>query len=210
MSSRHAWLLALLPLAAIPALHGEPVTVYECTEPDGIITVRTGSPCPEGRPQRIRVVDPPPPVTLQPAFVAERRLQPQALPVLRAGPAGDDGQAAPAPEPVEPPALFQCVRYDGHRYFHDDDSPPSHCRPLQTVGIGGLPGIGAGQACERVHDECEPVPEDALCRAWETRVREAEFRWKFAGPGAGATSLRAAYEDLAATLEASTCSAPPD
>ena len=208
MSSRHAWLLALLPLAAIPALHGEPVTVYECTEPDGIVTVRTRSPCPEGQRQPIRVVDPPPPVTLQPSFVAERRLQPQALPVLRAGPAGDDGQ--PAPEPVEPPALFQCVRYDGHRYFHDDDSPPSHCRPLQTVGIGGLPGIGAGQACERVHDECEPVPEDALCRAWETRVREAEFRWKFAGPGAGATSLRAAYEDLAATLEASTCSAAPD
>ncbi|NLG59801.1 MAG: hypothetical protein GX538_06535 [Gammaproteobacteria bacterium] len=202
------FLLAALLLAA-PGLQAEPVTVYECTEPDGIITVRTGSPCPPGQPQRIRVVDPPPPLTLQPAHVQERRLAPQELPKLRAGTATAAGaEAAEPPPPEPPPPLFQCVRYDGHRYFHDDGQPEPHCRPLQTVGIGGVPGIGAGQACERVYDECEPVPPEALCQAWDTRVREAEFHWKFAGSSREARPLQARHEELAAILAGSTCAAP--
>lgn len=212
-----AILAALLPAllllaAAVPGLHAEPVTVYECTEPDGIITVRTGTPCPEGQPQRIRVVDAPPPLTLQPPHVQGRRLVPQELPVLRSGPvdSGDDETAAVAEERTAPPPLFQCVRYDGQRYLHDNGDPPAQCRPLQTVGIGGVPGMGAGQACERVYDECEPVPGEALCQAWDTRMREAEFRWKFAGSGREAGPLRAAYEELAAIHAASTCSDGPD
>lgn len=208
MSAARSLLPALLLLAAAPMLRAEPVTVYECTEPDGIITVRTGSPCPPGQPQRVRVVDAPPPLTLQPAYVPERRLAPQDLPVLRPGPAGDDEASAAEPERTAPPPLFQCVRYDGHRYFHEDADPPAHCRPLQTVGIGGVPGIGAGQACERVYDECEPIPEEALCQAWDTRVREAEFRWKFAGAGREALRLQADYEALAAVLAASACAGP--
>lgn len=211
MNPRCLW-LALVLMAAASALRAEPVTVYECTEPDGIITVRTGLPCPEGQPQRIRVVDAPPPLTLQPAYVMERRLQPQGLPVLRSAPSGsdDDEGIAGTPEPEPPPPLFQCVRYDGHRYLHDNDAPPAHCRPLQTVGIGGVPGIGAGQACERVYDECEPVPDEALCQAWDTRVREAEFRWKFAGSGSEAAPLRARHEELAGIHAASTCSLGAD
>lgn len=208
MSAR-SLLPALLLLAVAPLLRAEPVTVYECTEPEGIVTVRTGSPCPPGQPQRIRVVDAPPPLTLQPAYVQERRLVPQEVPALRAAPTGgDEATAAAESERGPPPPLFQCVRYDGHRYFHEDADPPAHCRPLQTVGIGGVPGIGAGQACERVYDECEPVPEEALCQAWDTRVREAGFRWKFAGPGREAVPLRADYEALAAVLAASACSGP--
>ena len=201
---------ALLLAAAVPALHAEPVSVYECTEADGMVTVRTGTPCPEGQPQRIRMVDPPPPVTLQPPYVEGRVLAPQELPVLSAGSVVSAEEEAEAQERTPPPPLFQCLRYDGQRYLHDNDDPPSRCRPLQTVGIGGVPGIGAGQACERVHDECEPVPADGLCRAWDTRVREAEFRWKFAGSGREAESLRAAYEELAAIHAASTCGADPD
>ena len=202
--------LAVLLLAAAPLLHAAPVTVYECTEPDGIITVRTGAPCPEGQPQRIRVVDAPPPLTLQPAHVTERRLAPQELPVLRRGPVeGDDGEEAVAEAPAPPPPLFQCVRYDGQRYLHDSGDPPPQCRPLQTVGIGGVPGMGAGQACERVYDECEPVPEESLCQAWDTRVREAEFRWKFAGSRREARPLHAAWEELAGIHAASACVAGP-
>ena len=211
MSARS--LLTAMLLLAAPVLQAGPVTVYECTEPDGIITVKTGAPCPAGQPQRIRVVDAPPPLTLQPAYVQERRLAPQALPTLRPAPSSDDDAAAAEAAAAEqqhtpPPPLFQCVRYDGHRYFHEDPDPPAHCRPLQTVGIGGVPGIGAGQACERVYDECEPVLEEALCRAWDTRVDEAEFRWKFAGSGREAAPLQARYEQLAAVLAASACSAP--
>src|SRR5690625_1784104 len=77
----------LLPLPRAPAwaLQAGPVTVYQCTEPYGSITVQTSGPCAEGRPQRIRVVDAPPPVTLRPPAVEGRLLQPSQLPVLRAG-----------------------------------------------------------------------------------------------------------------------------
>lgn len=211
MTARTLLPTLLLLAAGAPALHAAPVTVYECTEPDGIITVQTGEPCPAGQPQRIRVVDAPPPLTLQPAHVSGRRLVLQELPVLRRGPANGEGDAqAVAEKRTPPPPLFQCVRYDGQRYLHDDGAPPAQCRPLQTVGIGGMPGMGAGQACERVHDECEPVPGEALCQAWDTRVREAEFRWKFAGSGREAAPLRAAYEELAGIQAASTCGADPD
>lgn len=207
--TRPAALAAALLLIPALAPQAAPVTVYQCTEPDGSITVQTSGPCPEGRPQRIRVVDAPPPVTLHPPHVEGRVLQPSQLPVLRAGAerAGAEAAAAIA-EPAPPPALFQCTRYDGTRYLHEDDSPPPQCRPLQTVGIGGVPGIGAGRACERVYDECSPVPDEALCQAWETRLRETEFRWKFTDVRREAEALRAEYERLARIHGASTCAAP--
>lgn len=204
---RKLTLSTALLLAAAPALPAGPVTVYQCTEPDGSITLQTDEPCPEGRQQEIRVVNVPPPVTLRPPYVEPRVLRPSQLPVLRAGVEQTeraDGQAVVA-EPEPPPPLFQCTRWDNTRYLHENDEPEPQCRPLQTVGIGGVPGVGAGRACERVHDACEPVPDDALCQAWETRLRETEFHWKFADSRRDAESLRAEYERLARIHGASTC-----
>ena len=202
-------LSAALVLAAGPASATGPVTVYQCTEPDGSITLQTDEPCPEGVPQQIRMVDVPPPVTLRPPHVQARTLQPSELPVLRAGTAQPDPDAiADAPPPGPPPPLFQCTRWDQTRYLHEDDEPQAQCRPLQTVGIGGLSGMGAGQACERVYDECEPVPDEALCQAWETRLRETEFHWKFADSQRDADVRRAEYERLVEIHDASACAAP--
>lgn len=206
---RTAFVSAALLLAAAPAPATGPVTVYQCTQADGSITLQTDGPCPEGIPQEIRIVNVPPPVTLQPPHVEPRLLRPSELPVLRAGAReAVDEAAAAAVETGPPPPLFQCTRWDDTRYLHENGEPEPQCRPLQTVGIGGVPGIGAGQACERVYDECEPIPEEALCRAWDTRVREAEFRWKFAGAGREALRLQADYEALAAVLAASACAGP--
>lgn len=205
MTARTALVAALL-LAAAPALPAGPVTVYQCTEPDGSITLQTDAPCPPGREQQVRVVNVPPPVNLPPPHVEPRVLQPSQLPVLRAGArqAGEEAAAA-AVEPEPPPPLFQCTRWDNTRHLREDDAPEPQCRPLQTVGIGGVPGLGAGQACERVRDACEPVAADALCQAWETRLRETEFRWKFAASRREAESLRLEYERLARIHGASTC-----
>lgn len=202
-----AW--AVLLLASAPSAATGPVTVYMCTEPDGSITLQTDEPCPEGRPQQVRVVNVPPPLTFQAPHVAPRVLQPTELPVLRAAAAeaAEEAGAAVA-ERGPPPPLFHCARWDGTRYLHDNDSPEPQCRPLQTVGIGGVPGIGAGQACERVYDECHPVADEALCQAWETRIRETEFRWKFADTRRDAEVHRAEYERLARIHGASICAAP--
>ena len=204
--SRKAFLCSALLLMAAPAPASGPVTVYQCTQPDGSITLQTDEPCPQGVPQEIRVVNVPPPVTLQPPHVEPRLLRPSELPVLRAGAReAVDEAAAAAVEPGPPPPLFQCTRWDDTRYLHENGEPEPQCRPLQTVGIGGVPGVGAGRACERVYDQCEPVPDEVLCRAWETRLRETEFRWKFADSRRDAEALRTEYERLARIHGASTC-----
>lgn len=193
---------ALLPalLLAWSAL-AAPVTIYQCTEADGSITVQN-DPCPEGVPQRARVVDVPPPLTMRPPQVESRVLRPTALPQLHAG------SATLGQEPLErepPPALFRCNRYDNTRYLHESAEPEPHCRPLETVGIGGVPGIGAGLACERVRDECEPVPAEDLCQAWETRLRETEFRWQFATDRRDSQALGIEYERLSTLYNSSSC-----
>ncbi|MGY0633836.1 DUF4124 domain-containing protein [Luteimonas sp. A478] len=196
-------LLLLAALLAASSAAAAPATIYQCTEPDGTITVQN-SPCPEGQPQRIRIVDVPPPVTLQPPHVQPRTLKPTALPQLHAA-------SAAAPEELvergPPPALFHCTRYDNTRYLQESEEPETNCRPMETVGIGGVPGIGAGMACERVRDECDPVPDEALCQAWETRLRETEFRWQFSTDRRDSRALRSEYEQLSAIYAASTCAA---
>lgn len=209
--SVRALLSAALLLAATAAPASGPTTVYKCTGPDGSIILQTEEACPEGFAQEIRVVNVPPPVTLLPAYVEPRVLQPSQLPVLRAGAlqAGADA-AAEAPVREPPPPLFHCTRWDGTGYLHEDGDPAPECRPMATVGIGGVPGVGAGQACERVPIQCQPVAGEALCQAWETRLRETEFHWKFAGSRREAGALRAEYERLARIHGASTCVAPPE
>lgn len=202
-------ILTILALAA--PLSAQEVRVYQCTGADGDITMQTSGPCPPGAAQRVRVVDVPPPLTLRAPHVQDRSA-PSPVPVIPVVPVavaaaggGDAAGDAAATPPGPPPPLFLCTRHDQGRYFHDDEEPEQTCRPLNVVGIGGLAGIGAGQACERVRDTCEPVADDTLCRAWDARVREAEFRWKFAGANREADTLRADYERLARTLDESSC-----
>lgn len=194
---------ALALLALLPAAAGN--VVYRCTAADGTVTLQNAEPCPAGQRQQVIEVDVPPPL---PAFVP---LQPPAglrvLPVT-AVPAAPDPAAGDtaAADPQPPPPLYQCQRWDNERYLTDQATPATRCRPLATVGIGGLPTIGAGQACEQVEDSCAPVPTAGLCRAWRTRVDEAEFRWKVTPAHAPAARERQAeYEALARIWAGSTC-----
>jgi hypothetical protein len=186
-------------------------TIYRCTDADGTVTLQNTQPCASGQRQDTIAVDVPPPF---PAFVPPPVAHARPLqvhPVTRVDDGAGDGHDAAADsasEPAPPPPLFQCRRWDGEHYTTEDDTPATRCRPLNTVGIGGLPELGAGQACEQVVDVCEPVPGDVLCRAWSTRVQEAEFRWKMAPRGVDARDRQAEYARLAALHEGSTCAAP--
>ena len=180
--------------------------IYRCTDPSGAVTFQNGTACPAGHRQERRVVEMASPM---PTFVPAPAppLQAPQVPLISQMPATPAAAAEDAATPEPPPALFACRVYDNSTYWREDDTPPLRCKPLQTVGIGGLPGMGAGQACEQVADVCEAVPADALCSAWETRVRESEFRWRFA-QGAAQAPLRVEYEQLFTTWRDSNCGAP--
>ena len=191
--------------APLPA-RTEPTVIYRCTAPDGEVTFQNGTPCAAGHQQQRRVIDIAAPL---PAFVPAPAAPARApaVPLISSLPAAPvakaDTQRDSGPKPP-PPALYSCRVYDNSTYWRDDDTPPARCRPLQTVGIGGVPGLGAGQACERHEDVCTPVPDEDLCRSWDARVREAEFRWRFGDDGAR-ESARIEYERLFTQLQDSVC-----
>ncbi|QCO66830.1 DUF4124 domain-containing protein [Luteimonas yindakuii] len=208
MSSRQrvaglAGLLAILALAPVDAGN----VIYRCTAADGTVTLQNAEACPAGQRQQVIEVDVAPPL---PAFVpAQPPPGLRVLPVTAVVPPADtttppDPIATAEPEP--PPPLYQCTRWDNERYLTEDAVPATRCRPLNTTGIGGLSTMGAGQACEQVEDRCAVVPEDNLCRAWKSRVDEAEFRFKVTPAQSPAARARQEeYAALAATYAASTC-----
>lgn len=180
--------------------------IYRCTDSSGTVTFQNGARCPAGHKQERRVVEMASPIPTYVPPPAPPVQKPQ-VPLISQLPASAASAAEDAATPEPPPALFACRVYDNSIYWREDDTPSLRCRPLQTVGIGGLPGMGAGQACEQVADVCEAVAEDALCSSWETRVREAEFRWRYAQPRAQ-DPLRIEYEQLFTTWRNSSCGAP--
>lgn len=203
-----ALLGSIVLLAPAPG-HAGPTVIYRCTAADGAVTFQNGTPCGAGLQQQRRVIDIAAPL---PAFVAPPAAPDPmpSVPLISVTPAltpvtPRDPDAEPKPAP---PALYACRVYDNSTYWREDDTPPPRCRPLQTVGIGGLPGMGAGQACERHEDVCQAVPADDLCRSWDNRVREAEFRWRF-GDGSEREPARIEYERLFNQLQASACSDAP-
>ncbi|WP_337244517.1 DUF4124 domain-containing protein [Luteimonas sp. gir] len=192
--------VALLLWAVAAGTAAADTVIYRCTDADGAVTFQNGRPCAPGQQQQRRVVEIAAPL---PAYVPPARPAPAATPASTPRTPPDVAAEPPALR-APPPALYACRSYDGTIDWREDATPPTRCRPMQTVGIGGLPGLGAGQACERVEDSCEAVATDALCAAWEARLHEAEFRWRYAD-SANSPALRQAYERMRATWDGSTC-----
>ena len=190
-------------VSAAGRVDAETTVIYRCTDAAGAVTFQNGTPCPAGQTQQRRVVEM---ATSMPTYVAPPTAPPAAprVPLISTLQAPATEQARTDEPAPPPPALYTCRVHDNSTYWREDDTPPLRCRPLQTVGIGGLPGMGAGQACEQVADVCTAVPEAALCSSWETRVREAEFRWRFA-QAREQPPLRLEYEQLFSTWRDSSC-----
>lgn len=192
---KFVWLAALL-VAAVVSLTAvraqERVLIYRCTDAKGALTIQNDKPCPKGSKQERRVLEtatsaaapaaraPEPPASPTPAQATAPLLQPAPAPALPSPPPAVSDEPAIADEDrLPPPVLFECRTYDGDRYLNDDGSPPQRCVVLTTTGLGGIPAGGAGQACEMKADECQRVPDGALCDSWRQRLREAEAALRF-------------------------------
>lgn len=204
-SSAASCLAVLLSLAILPLAAQEQVHIYRCTDASGALTVQNDQPCPAGHRQQVQVIDVPPPL---PAYVSRAERMPDVVAAEQAAVEAAILEALPAPVPIgertAPPALFQCTTWDNTVYLTEDETPARRCAPMRVVGLDGRARPGMGAACQVTQDTCEAVAEDALCAAWQRRVDEAEFRWKFARAPAG-DPRHVAYEQLAATLANSTC-----
>lgn len=170
--------LAVLLLGSAEATAAGSVVFYRCTDAGGAVTFQNDVPCPKGAAQERRVMEAAEPVA--PAIVAAPAIEPPPRPVAPAvaAAAASPGEIAIAPR-LPPPALFECRTWDDRRYLGELATPPERCAPLQTTGLGGAAGMGAGAACELVSDQCEPIAEASLCDGWHRRLREAEADLRF-------------------------------
>lgn len=213
--------------AARPAV-ARTIHIFRCTDAAGRVTLQNDVPCPKGTRQQQQAVEAPPPV---PAYVPREERMPVLVAAERADEAaGIAGEAKapawpgaatdvtsatpaePAPRasaaplvPGPPPQLYACRTWDERDLLTEDATPAERCAPLQVVAADGSTRSDAA-ACEKVTDQCEAVPAEALCTAWQRRVDEAEFRWRFAGAKQD-DARRHEYELLKAKLAQSNCAA---
>jgi hypothetical protein len=193
------------------------IRIFRCTDAAGRVTLQNDVPCPKGTRQQQQVVEAPPPVPAyvprverMPALVAAERAD-EASDIAAAAKAAASPDAAPAAAtganppmpPAPPPQLYACRTWDERELLTEDATPAERCAPLQVVAADGSTRSDAA-ACEKVTDQCEAVPADALCTAWQRRVDEAEFRWRFAGAKQD-DDRRREYELLKAKLAQSDC-----
>lgn len=196
--------LATLALCAtLPVVFAQTVVIYRCTDAKGALTIQNDKPCPKGSKQERRVMEaaptsalpaptppssPPapvaPPAPPAPAPVATPR--PVAAPVLPAVPESTIADSDRLP----PPWLYECRTYNDDVYFSEVGAPAPRCVSLSTQGLSGvIENNPNASACEMKTDECQRVPDGALCDGWRRRLREAESALQF-----GAVENRAQAE----------------
>lgn len=186
------------------------IRIYRCTDAAGHVTLQNDVRCPKGFREERRVVEVPPPPAgatsgdRAPGGVEAPHVAVEAAASTAAPPAGSTPVAGTAPPPGPPPALYACRTWDATDYLTEEAPPHERCAPLQVTDAGGTVR-GDAAACEIVADTCEAIPAEALCAAWQRRVDEAEFRWKFAGARDDARGRE--HESLVATLARSDCAA---
>lgn len=182
---RH-WLMTTLLIGVATAAQGQ-VVIYRCTDASGALTIQNNTPCPKGSKQQRRVVEAapvgsPPPVFAPPATPTAPPAP--SRPADRAAPPSSSAKVEsaniPDAERLPPPALYECRTYDNGRYLSDDGRPSQRCAPLRVTGLGGSGDrAGATAACQMVDDQCQRVPDGALCENWKQRLREAESQLRF-------------------------------
>jgi hypothetical protein len=214
-----AFILALCAVAATASAQG--VVIYRCTDASGALTIQNGTPCPKGSKQDRRVMEaaptPPPGYTPPLAPTApEPVVVPRALrspPPVAPPPPAPVAVEAPATaiadgDRLPPPWLYQCRTYNDDSYFSESGDPRPRCVTLTTTGLGGMIESGNNtSACEMKLDQCQRVPDGALCDGWRRRLRDAESALRY-GASEDRARAEAEVQRLRRVVHETTCGRP--
>lgn len=178
---------------AMQAASAQSVVIYRCTDASGALTIQNGTPCPKGSKQERRVMEAAPSSPMPPYVAPTPPPRPAQPAVTAPTPAPVAPPPAPAAsEPViadsdrlPPPWLYECRTFDDDSYLTENGNPPPRCVTLTTTGLGGMIESRNTSACEMKTDQCQRVPDGALCDSWRKRLRDAESALRF-----GATENR--------------------
>lgn len=204
------WLMTAALLGVATAAQGQ-VVIYRCTDASGALTIQNDTPCPKGSKQQRRVVEAapvgsPPPVFAAPATPTAAPTP--SRPADRVAPttsAKVESADIPDAQRLPPPALYECRTYDNGLYLSDDGHPPQRCAPLRVTGLGGSGDRAGGTAaCQMVEDQCQRIPDGALCVNWKQRLREAESQLRF-GVVEQRDKAQAEVERMQRIVHESTC-----
>lgn len=189
----------LLACAIAPTAFAQgSVVIYRCTDASGALTIQNGTPCPKGSKQERRVMEAAP-AALSPSSVPPPSPAPPAAPVrppTRAmvsppSPAPIPAEPPIAPEPqttiadsdrLPPPWLYECRTYNDDTYYSEVGAPAPRCVTLNPTGLSGVIESNNVSACEMKTDQCQRVPDGALCDSWRQRLREVQSALQFGAP----------------------------
>lgn len=209
-----AALLGLLVCAATQVASAQDtVVIYRCTDAKGALTIQNGTPCPKGHKQERRVMEAapasstpfvPPPPAPAPAPPAPRRASP---PAAIPPPPPTEPEAEPTiadSDRLPPPWLYECRTYNDDTYFSEVGAPAPRCVTLNPTGLSGVIESNNVSACEMKTDQCQRVPDGALCDGWRRRLREVQSSLQF-GAGENRAGAEAEVQRVMRIVRDSTC-----
>jgi hypothetical protein len=205
-----------LALSALSLASAQGVVIYRCTDANGALTIQNNTPCPKGSKQDRRVMESAPSSSAPPFVPSPSPVPPVRVPpALRTPPLAPAPAAPPSTEEPEatvadadrlpPPWLYECRTHDDDSYLSDNGEPKPRCVTLTTTGLGGVIESGNNtSACEMKIDQCQRVPDGALCDAWRRRQRAAESAVRF-GASEDRAKAEAELQRLTRVVRESTC-----
>lgn len=191
------------------------VVIYRCTDEKGALTIQNGTPCPKGHKQERRVMEAAPasstPFVPPPPAPAPAPVQPS--PPRASLPAATPPPPPIAPEPettiadsdrLPPPWLYECRTYNDDTYFSEVGAPAPRCVTLNPTGLSGVIESNNVSACEMKTDQCQRVPDGALCDGWRRRLREVQSALQF-GASENRAEAEAEVQRVMRVVRDSTC-----
>ena len=200
LRSMHRWfaataLLGVILCAPVPTAFAQgTVVIYRCTDANGALTIQNGTPCPKGSKQERRVMEaapalapaaspPPPPAPARPTPPAAATPPPPPAPVPSPPPIAPEPETTIADsDRLPPPWLYECRTYNDDTYFSEVGAPAPRCVTLNPTGLSGVIESTNVSACEMKTDQCQRVPDGALCDGWRRRLREVQSALQFGAP----------------------------
>lgn len=172
------------------------VVIYRCTDASGALTIQNGTPCPKGSKQVRRVMEAAPAALASPAVAPSPEPAPAPVRPPRALVNPPPPAAVPSPPPIAPepetaiadsdrlppPWLYECRTYNDDTYFSEVGAPAPRCVTLNPTGLSGVIESNNVSACEMKTDQCQRVPDGALCDSWRRRLREVQSALQFGAP----------------------------